>query len=634
MIDILTCAYLLLGIPLFCAIALILIKLFYKKRTSRLYFFSSLGANFLTVILSLILLVYTITYQGFSLEDNNLICAINNILIYFGIYFDNLSCIFILALTFLFFIVNLFSYRYLCQNRQGFGRFYIYLNLFQFFSTCFIVSSNLIQSSAFLFFTTLLQYLFANFYFQKPKAQSDSKKVFQINISADVVILAASVAFLCFSMMAQNSQDIPTLGFNNINSLGLYSFASISPVFFIIICLMFVLASLIKSSQFPFISRTFCAANAPNPFFTIFLSPIILAEGLYLLIRLYPILNLAPFTFEIIKIVGIITAFIASFIALKENSIKSLISSFALVQTSVALCLFGFRLVDCAIYYYICQTSSLMLMAYSLNALSLYTGGQENIRFLGGLREKLLPVAVFYLIGSISLCGFLFSGLWARISLENYMFNQGNFAFLIFSFVLTLLCAFYTFRVYFRIFEGEYRGTYEVQKQSKLMTFSLVLLSLLCILIGYILKNYSGTLITMSSQDLTKSSVPLINIIGFIAAMTGYILAYRVYFTKELSSVKNITLRKICANHFGAEAFIEFKYKTLPEFLGKVFNIFEKYILEFLYLIPSLITRILSYILCANRTGKISSRIFGAIFTIVILAIIIVIFYFKMGVNG
>ena len=283
MIDIVSLVYLMVCTPLICAVLLFVLKFMFKNMPDYINFAASTFLSLCSLSSSVLLFEYVITYQGYTLESNYPVCIVQNIPLYFGIYADNLTSLFTLLTGGFFLIANIFSYKYLRQNRQGFARFYIYLNLLQFFSFCFFLSSNLIQSIVFMMATSLVCYLFANFYFQKPQAQSNSKKLFVVDTSGDFILITASVAFLFFSTLVPDTTNIPTLGFNNINSLGLYSFAGLNPFMFIFICMLFILGALIKSSQFPFMSKITLCSEAPNPAFSIILSPIVIAQGVFLL---------------------------------------------------------------------------------------------------------------------------------------------------------------------------------------------------------------------------------------------------------------------------------------------------------------------------------------------------------------
>ena len=632
MIDILNLVYIMIFSPLVCAAILMFFKLVPVKPPQYGNFAISLITSIFTFAISLLLFDYCITYNGYTLENNYPICIIQNIPLYFGVYADNLSSIFTLLITFLFLITNIFSYRYLLQNRQGFERFYIYLNFTQFALFCFFISSNLIQSVVFLMILSLVEYLFANFYFQKPISQTNSKKVFEINILADFILLIASIAFLYFSTLTPDTTSIPTLGYNNINSLGLYSFASLNPLIFALICALFIIGAIIKSAQFPFSPKTYLASNAPNPVFSIIISPLMLGLGVFLLFRLYPLLNLTPAIFEILKIAGIMTAIFGSLVALKENSIKNICSWMAVSQTGIAIFALGFKMYDISLFYMLCAGFGIMLISFTLNTVCYSTGSQENIKFLGGLREKLPLEAMAFLVGAVSVSGFVFSGFYPRATILGNLFAAKNLIYLTLLLICSFLTAFYLFRLYFRIFEGDYRGTIEPKRVSRAMIFAIIVLILPTVFFGFLFNNYANSIFSPLEYSKLGVSNPFVNVFAFVISALGYYLAYNIYFTKRISSIRNRFLRRLSSEHFYMDIFIDFIFKDFILFIAKIFAFFEKYILGFFCSLPNLITRIISYLTVKFEAKNINSQFFVSALWIALVLILASVFYFKTGV--
>lgn len=632
MIDIVSLVYLMVCTPLICAVLLLIFKLIFKNIPDYINFASSTFLSLCSLSSSVLLFEYVITYQGYTLESNYPICVIQNIPLYFGIYADNLTSLFALLVGGFFLVANIFSYKYLRQNRQGFARFYIYLNLLQFFSFCFFLSSNLMQSVVFMMATSLACYLFANFYFQKPHAQNSSKKLFMADLTGDFILISASVAFLFFSTLVPDTINIPTLGFNNINSLGLYSFASLNPFMFAFICILFVIGAIIKSSQFPFVSKISLCSDAPNPAFSVILSPVVLAQGVFLLYRLYPLLNLADGIFEIVKIIGIISALIACAIAFKENSLKQICSWMAVSQVGIVMCALGFKMYETSVFYLICSGLATTLICYSLDCVSYCSGSQENIRFLGGLREKSPFLAFTYIIGALSLCGVLFSGFYPKTEFINNLVFEKSLVYSLLLLVILFMSAFYLFRVYFRVFEGGYRGSYEIQKTSRLMKFAILLLSVPVVFFGLIFNKYSGAFLSFSTIKKAMTPDFFVNIFAFIACIAGYYLAYNIYFAKRISSLRFRPLRKIAAEHFWCDYFIDFLFEKLPLFVAKICLFFEKYVIGILYTLAKLKIKIISFVKEKLETNNINSEFFTLALWMFLIALIFVILYFKTGV--
>ena len=631
MIDILELVYIMIFAPVFCAAIITVSKLTKFKLPSYGNFVLSLVSSLVCLFLSVILFGYTYTYHGYVLESNFPVCAIQNILLYFGIYVDNPSCLFIIFSSLLFFITNIFSYRYLLQNRQGFERFYIYLNITHFFTYCFFIRSNLVQSVVFLMAQTLMLYLFSNFYFQKPISQENSKKVFITNITADFMILCACCAFLYFSTITADTITIPTLGYNNINSLGLYSFAGLNPLVFIFICILFMLGTIIKSGQFPFSRSISMATQAPNPVFSIIISPVVLASGVFLLLRLFPLLNLTPALFEILKIFGITSAILAALSAAKENEIKNICAKMAISQLGIAFCTLGFKMYNTCVFLILCSGFAIALISYTLNTVNYSTGSQDNIKFLGGLREKIPFAAAAYLVGAVSLCGFTFSGFYPRAFIFNNFYMAGNFIYLILLLICSFVSAFYIFRVYFRIFEGNYRGTFEPKVVGKAMNFGIIALIIPTIFFGYISIKYTNVLFAFANQTNFGNSNPFVNVFAFLTSAAGYYLAYNIYFTKRLYSLRIRTLRRLAARYFYGESFMDFIQNNFLIFLSNLLSFFEKYILAFLYKLPNYILRFSSYIAIKSQANNVNSGYFRFVLWICAVALLTCLIYFKTG---
>ena len=632
MIDILNLVYIMIFIPFVCAVLITISKFLPIKIPQYWSFAASLTCSVIVFTISLLTLTYTITYQGYTLENNYPICVIQNILLYFGIYADNLSTIFAFITSLVFFVSNIFSYRYLLQNRQGFERFYICLNLAEFILLCFYMSSNLIQNIAFVMLLTLMEYLFAIFYFQKPGSQTSSEKLFKINIFADYILLIASIAFLYFSTLTPDTVNIPTLGYNNINSLGLYSFASLNPLFFSLICILFIMGALIKCAQFPFCTKISLSSDAPNPIFSIITSPAILATGVFLLLRLYPLLSLTPAVFEVLKIFGIITAILCALIATKENNVKNICSWMATSQTGIAICILGFKMFDIAVFYLLCAGFGVMLISYTLDTISYSTGAQENIKFLGGLRTKVPLITVSFLIGAISLSGFIFSGFYPRAITLGKLFNGQNFIYILLIALCSFLTAFYLFRAYFRIFEGEYRGTIEPKRISRAMGFGIIILLLPCLFFGFIYNKYAPSLFALSDYNEITPPNPFINIFALAASAAGYYLAYNIYFAKRIHSLRIKILRKFAANYFYINNFINFIFDKVIAFFGAILLFFEKYILAVVCSIPFTFTKFISYLTVKLKLRNINTQFFAIILWMFFVSILTSILYFKMGI--
>src|SRR5699024_6536719 len=125
----------------------------------------------------------------------------------------------------------------------------------------------------------------------------------------------------------------------------------------------------------------------------------------------------------------------------------------------------------------------------------------------------------------------------AKSMFLNNLVYQGSFVYPLFLLVFIFLTALYIFRIYFKVFEGSYRGSWEVQRASRLMNFATVTLCFSVIFFGFIFaKSIDGFL----SFEHNAALLPdfFLNVASFIAAIAGYYLAYNIYCKKRLRSLR------------------------------------------------------------------------------------------------
>ena len=207
----------------------------------------------------------------------------------------------------------------------------------------------------------------------------------------------------------------------------------------------------------------------------------------------------------------------------------------------------------------------------------------------------------------------------------------GNFIYLILLLICSFVSAFYIFRVYFRIFEGNYRGTFEPKVVGKAMNFGIIALIIPTIFFGYISIKYTNVLFAFANQTNFGNSNPFVNVFAFLTSAAGYYLAYNIYFTKRLYSLRIRTLRRLAARYFYGESFMDFIQNNFLIFLSNLLSFFEKYILAFLYKLPNYILRFSSYIAIKSQANNVNSGYFRFVLWICAVALLTCLIYFKTG---
>ena len=188
------------------------------------------------------------------------------------------------------------------------------------------------------------------------------------------------------------------------------------------------------------------------------------------------------------------------------------------------------------------------------------------------------------------------------------------------------------FRAYFRIFEGDYRGTIEPKMVSRAMNFAIIILFISCVFFGFLFNNYAGSIFTLLGYNKIASTNPFLNVFAFIVSAAGYYLAYNIYFTKRLRSLRTRALRRLAAQHFYIDSFLEFIFRDLILLIAKILAFFEKYILNCIYAIPPTTTRLISYLTLKSEIKNTNSQFFAIIIWICLIMLLTCLLYFKTGV--
>ncbi len=633
-IDILKILDLFFIVPILAIVAICTYRLILKKDNLSFNFSISTLSSAIVLVCSLFLYQYSVIYHNYPLEKNYAINILGDTPLYIGYYIDDISTIFLTLCALAFLISNIFAYKYLIQNKSLSFRYFTFSNILMTGLFYYFTSSNLVLSTMTLMTVSILTYLFSNFFYKVPSVQIDSKKALKIDFLADFIILLGSFGFLYFSNTMLENHTIPTAGFNNVNTLGLYSFASLEPMFFALLCILFIFAILTKCSQFPFLSKAHFKSNAPDPIFSILVNPIIMGAGLFLLLRLYPILNLIPLNFEILKYVGILSAFLGVIISVAQTQLKKIIAYISLSQLGLCFVAIGFQAQETSTYFLICATISTMLFSFVLNAISHCTGYQDDTKFLGGLRKKAPSLTYFYIISSLSLSGFLFAGYDGRLTLLNSISQQKEFVFIGLFIVFYFFLTFSIFRIYFKIFEGKYKGSFEVIKPSKLMGFFLIGLCAICMFFGKITQEGYGAIYENSGSGNFFNSSPNINILALLACVLGYFVAQKIYYLKEKNTLKLGILKTLAHKRFYLDNFIDFVLSRKTNILASVAHFVEKYIVQAPYKFIAYFLKTFAYLTNLIQAKKLNTQIFILFLIISIILTYVIIVYFRTSTGG
>ena len=403
-----------------------------------------------------------------------------------GFLINNEAAIMLLVVALISFLVHFYSVGYM-KGDPRYSRYFAYLGIFTFSMNGIVLADNLLMMYIFWELVGLSSYLLIGFWFEKDSAADACKKAFLTNRVGDIgMFIGIMILFLSIGTFQINGLIDGVHNGAFAGNMGLLTIAGI----------LVFMGAVGKSAQFPLHIWLPDAMEGPTPVSALIHAATMVAAGVYMLVRIFPILT--PGALEFIAVVGGITAIMAAIIAITQNDIKRVLAYSTVSQLGYMIMALGvgayqagfFHLTTHAMFkacLFLCSGSVIHAMHHALHELKDHDTDPQDMRNMGGLRDK-MPITFWtMLIATLAISGVpFFSGFLSKDAilagtLSYYHLHHGWTLFLpIAGFGAAVITAFYMFRLIFLTFFGKpandkvYAHIYESPIQ---MTFPLILLA-------------------------------------------------------------------------------------------------------------------------------------------------------------
>ncbi len=421
-----------------------------------------------------------------------------------GILIDNLTAVMLLVVTIVSTLVHLFSIGYM-HGDPKYNRFFAYLSIFSFSMLGLVLAESFLFIYIFWELVGLSSYLLIGFWFEKKSASDAGKKAFIVNRVGDCGFLIGILIIFATCGVLGYDQVFLAIGEGKLSGT-LLTLAGIG-VF---------IGAVGKSAQFPLHVWLPDAMEGPTPVSALIHAATMVAAGVYLVGRVYPIFT--PDAFLVIACIGLITLFITATIALAQNDIKKVLAYSTCSQL-------GYMIMGLGVGGYTAGLAHLATHAAFKACLFLGSGSvihavhSQDIQEMGGLRKKMPITFVTFLIATLAISGVPgFSGFYSKdmilgAALEFGMKSQNPFYMIFFLGALFTagLTAFYMFRLVILTFFGAPKDHHKfdhAHESPPSMWVPLVILATLSFSIWY--SGWFGTLIQKpkSVANLAAISAP------------------------------------------------------------------------------------------------------------------------------
>ncbi len=411
--------------------------------------------------------------------------------VFLGLTIDNLSAIMMLVVTLVSSLVHLFSIGYM-HGDVRYSRYFAFLGLFTFSMLVIVLTSNFFTMYVGWELVGLSSYLLIGHWYEKKSAADASKKAFIVNRIGDIGMFTGILILY---------HTFRTFGFAEIFSairggqLPMGSESWLTAAGILIFC-----GAVGKSAQFPLHVWLPDAMEGPTPVSALIHAATMVAAGVYLVARTFPIMTGTALT--VIAYIGAITAFISATIAIAQNDIKKVLAYSTISQLGYMIMGLGVGAYTAGFFHLATHAmfkAGLFLGSGSVIHAMHHALGHEghtdpqDIRNMGGLRKKMPVTFTTFLIYTLAISGVpLTSGFLSKDSILAgtlaFAHLTGHTLIPVVGFGVAGLTAFYMFRLVILTFFGNHADEHRsesLKESPQTMTIPLIIFAALSLFVFF-----------------------------------------------------------------------------------------------------------------------------------------------------
>jgi NADH-quinone oxidoreductase subunit L len=392
-----------------------------------------------------------------------------------GYLVDPLTVVMLFVVSFVGFWIFVYSIGYM-HGDPRYSRFFSFLALFGAAMLGVVVADNFVLLFVCWELVGLTSYLLIGFWFERPSAMRAAKKAFIVTKLGDLGFFIG----IMYLVKVAHALDFATL-FSE-HKLEMLGALVCGKAALLIFC-----GAVGKSAQFPLHVWLPDAMEGPTPVSALIHAATMVAAGVYLVARMYPLFHAGePWALGTVAVIATITAVMAATIAVCANDIKRILAYSTVSQL-------GYMMMGLGVGAWTAGVFHLMTHAFFKALLFLGSGsvihgtGTQDIWEMGGLKKK-MPVTFWtFLAGTLALAGvFPFAGFFSKdeILLGAWDYSKSIW---IFGLIGAFLTAFYMFRLIYVVFLGAPKKPEIVGHESPpVMTVPLIVLAVMSTIGGWV----------------------------------------------------------------------------------------------------------------------------------------------------
>ena len=470
--------------------------------------------------------------------------------------YDTLSAAMVAMVSFVAMLIHVYSIGYMGHDARPKYRFFAYLSLFTFAMLMLVTADNLAQ----LFFgwegVGLCSYLLIGYWYDRPSACAAAIKAFVVNRIADLPF-AVGLALIFFKFGSiEFSVIFPAVAAHGADTYALFgtTFSAIETIAF----LLFI-GAMGKSAQLGFHVWLPDAMEGPTPVSALIHAATMVTAGVFLMARMSPLMEFAPYALGFVTFIGASTALFAATVGCTQNDIKRVIAYSTCSQLGYMFAAAGVGAYQASVFHLITHAFFKALLFLSAGSVIHAMSDEQDMRKMGGL-AKIIPVTCTVMwIGNLALAGIPpLAGSYSKDAIISATYAAhtgiGTYAFIC-TLLAAFLTAFYSWRLLFMTFHGKSRADHHALEHAHespwVMLAPLVVLAFGAVFAGWALNNWfigegwhhfwNGAIFNGPHNEVIEhlEHVPfLVEAAPLVLGLAGIALSYLMYIHNPLLPVR------------------------------------------------------------------------------------------------
>jgi len=425
--------------------------------------------------------------------------------------FDPLAALLALIVTGVGGLIHVYAVGYMAGD-PGYTRFFAELNGFIAAMLLLTLADSVPLLAVGWIGVGIASALLVAFWYDRAGTVAAGRKAFLYNIVGDIGLIVAMAVFI---------HKLGTLDMATINT----HVANLPQSWAIVAVIGLLLAAGAKSAQLPLSGWLPDAMAGPTPVSALIHAATMVAAGIYLLIRLFPVIDRSDLN-GLVAAIGAVTALYGGLCALVQPNLKRVLAYSTISQLGLMVFAIGMDATAVAAFHLATHAAfkaGLFLAAGSvIHALD----GEELLDGMGGLARRLPQTTIAFAIGALALAGTPgLSGFFSKDAIVDVARTHGILPYLA-ALAISALTAAYATRAFVRTFLGPANPAH-LHPPSPVMTAPQWMLTILAVIAGYLpvqrflVPRLGGEIVTIKAQSAVISTL----VAAIAAAITWALVA-------------------------------------------------------------------------------------------------------------